>query len=246
MAPHVAGDRALSLLELPRELAARGYDTVQLCHFHLPRRDRSYLEELRSALDEAGVVLDALLVDAGDLVHPTSADDHEEWIAGWLQDAGVLGAVRGRVIAGQATPTTERLNASGRRLRRLAQGSPVRVVTENWMALLPSAVEVHQLLDAASGEIGLLVDLGNWKGPDRDSQLASIGGVAETCHAKCATSADGVLEVDDYRRALQAVLGAGYGGPLCLVHDGPGSDEWDKLAGCQAVVDEVVSAASAA
>ncbi|MBI4900350.1 MAG: sugar phosphate isomerase/epimerase, partial [Actinobacteria bacterium] len=59
---------ALALLDLPSELAARGYDTVQLCHFHLPSRDRSYLDELRSALGDAGIALDALLVDAGDLV----------------------------------------------------------------------------------------------------------------------------------------------------------------------------------
>lgn len=246
MTPTDAEPGSLALLDLPRELAARGYDTVQLCHFHLPSRDRSYLDELRSALSDAGIALDALLVDAGDLVHLTDAEIHERWIAGWLEDAAVLGARRARVIAGQSEPTPHRLAQSSQALRRLAQVSEVRVVTENWMALLPTAVEVHHLLDACEGEVGLLVDLANWTGPDRDVQLASIGGRAETSHAKCRTTGDGALDVDDYRRALQAVLGAGFSGPLCLVYDGPDPDEWDKLAGCQEVVDEVTSAATTA
>ena len=162
MRPREADASALELLDLPRELAARGYDVVQLCHFHLPNRDRAYLAELRASLADAHITLDALLIDAGDLVNPTDADEHEAWIAGWLEDAGTLGATRGRVIAGQADPTPELLQESARRLRRLAAGSPVRVVTENWMALLPTATHVHQLLEAAEGDIGLLVDLANW------------------------------------------------------------------------------------
>lgn len=34
--PTTAG---VPLLELPAALRAHGYDTVQLCHFHLPRTD---------------------------------------------------------------------------------------------------------------------------------------------------------------------------------------------------------------
>jgi hypothetical protein len=54
---------------------------VKLCHFHLPSRDPAYLDELRASLADAHT-LDALLIDSGDLVHPTDADEHEAWIAG--------------------------------------------------------------------------------------------------------------------------------------------------------------------
>jgi sugar phosphate isomerase/epimerase len=239
MSPRPADDGALALLDLPAELAARGYDTVQLCHFHLPRRDAAYLAELRASLADAQITLDALLVDSGDLVHPTDADEHEAWVAGWLEDAGILGATRGRVIAGQADPTPELLNQSAHRLRRLAAGAPVRVVTENWMALLPNATSVHQLMDAMAGEVGLLVDLANWTGPDRDAQLASIGGLAETSHAKCTVKADGSLDTDDFLRALTAVTTAGFTGPLCLVYDGPDPDEWTALDTCRAVTGQL-------
>jgi sugar phosphate isomerase/epimerase len=231
--PRKADSSAMALLDLPAELARRGYDVVQLCHFHLPSRDPAYLAELRASLADAHVTLDALLIDSGDLVHPSDADQHEAWIAGWLEDAGTLGATRGRVIAGQADPTPELLKQSARRLRRLAVGSPVRVVTENWMALLPTATHVSQLLEAAAGEIGLLVDLANWTGPDRDAELATIGALAETSHAKCTTKADGSLDTEDFRRALAAVTASGFTGPLCLVYDAPNPDEWQGLATCR-------------
>ncbi|MBA8795917.1 sugar phosphate isomerase/epimerase [Friedmanniella endophytica] len=243
LTPTPAAAGALELLDLPAELVARGYDTVQICHFHLPSRDPGYLAELRSALATAGVRLDALLVDAGDLVHPTDADAHEAWIAGWLEDAETLGATRARVIAGQADPTPERLDASARRLARLAASTSVRLVTENWMALLPSAAEVVRLLETAGDGVGLLVDLANWTVPDRDAQLARIGGLAETSHAKCRTTPDGALDTENYRGALRAVLDAGFTGPLCLVYDGPDPDEWGQLAGCQRVVEQELAVA---
>jgi sugar phosphate isomerase/epimerase len=233
------------LLELPGLLAEHGYDTVQICHFHIPHRDAGYLDELRDALQAEGVTLDALLVDAGDLTHPDDADRHEAWIAGWLDDATALGARRARVVAGKQEPTVERLAESARRLRRLAAGHPdVRVVTENWMSLLPSAAEVHQLLDGTDGEVGLLIDLGNWTGPDKYDQLASIAPLAETCHAKCHTlpGEDAALDTEDYQRSLQVLVDAGFTGPLALVYDGPDDDEWGRLDAEHAIVTKIVPA----
>ena len=219
-----------SLLELPGELAAHGYDTVQICHFHLPHRDAGYLAELCAALEESGITLDALLVDAGDLTHPTDAVAHQTWIDAWIDDAEALGASRARIIAGQQTPTPERLRDSGRRLAQLAAAHPdVRIVTENWMALLPDAESVRVVLDTAGGSVGLLADLGNWSGPDKYDQLAAIAPLAETCHAKCHHTAQGDLETDDYRRSVQVLLDAGFHGPFALVYDGPTEDEWASL-----------------
>lgn len=230
-----------SLLELPGQLAAHGYDTVQICHFHLPHRDADYLAELRAALAESGIALDALLVDAGDLTHPTDADAHQAWIDAWIDDAEALGAHRARIIAGQQSPTPDRLRDSGRRLARLAADHPeVRIVTENWMALLPDAASVLSVLQAAGDAVGLLVDLGNWTGPDKYEQLAAIAPMAETCHAKCHHTADGDLESDDYRQSVQVLLDAGFGGPFALVYDGPTDDEWASLDAEHAIVSSLL------
>lgn len=219
----------LTLLDLPAELRRRGFDTLQLVHFHVPSRDPGYLDELRAALADASITLDAVLVDDGDLVDPADSDAHEAWISGWLDDAARLGARRARVIAGKQAPTPDRIRESGRRLARLASAHPdLRVVTENWLALTPDAMSVHQLLDAAGGSVGLLIDLANWKGDDHGEQLASIAPLAETSHAKCHFGPAGPDE-DDYRRTLGLLRDAGFSGPLALVYDGPDPDEWARL-----------------
>lgn len=82
----------LTLLELPAALREHGYDTLQICHFHLPSRSPEYLASLRAASREAGITLDALLVDDGDLTDHDHADEAEAWMAEWL--AGRVGVER--------------------------------------------------------------------------------------------------------------------------------------------------------
>lgn len=231
---HRTLDGSLDLLELPAALRQRGYDTVQICHFHLPSQDASYLAELRSALSDAEITLDAVLVDDGDLTHPTEADDQEKWIAGWLDTSAELGADRARVIAGKAAPTPERLTDSARRLSRLAAQASVRVVTENWLGLLPSAMTVTSLLDQTDGNVGFLIDLGNWTGATKYAELTAVAGRAETCHAKCAfappaSGGPAVPDAEDYRACLHLLKDAGFTGPLALIYDGPDDDEWAAL-----------------
>jgi sugar phosphate isomerase/epimerase len=231
----------LPLLDLPAELHDRGYDRVQICHFHLPTRAPSYLAELKAALAEADVELDAVLVDDGDLTHPTDADTHEAWIDGWLDDATALGAKRARVIAGRSAPTAETVAASSRRLAGLAGRHPeLRVVTENWLEMTPSATEVLSILGDTGDSVGLLIDLGNWTGADKYEQLERIAPLAETCHAKCHFGADGA-DADDFRQSLGVLKAAGFDGPLALIYDGKDAAEWDSLELEQKIVSTVFS-----
>lgn len=219
----------LPLLDLPAELRRHGYDTLQICHFHLSSREESYLGKLRSALEVNGITLDTLLVDDGDLTDPGDADAHQAWISDWLDIARVLEARRARVVAGKQPPTPERLRESGSRLAALAAEYPdVRVVTENWLALTPGPAEMNAVLDAAGEEVGLLIDLGNWTGPDKYDRLAAIAKRAETCHAKCHFGADGPDRAD-FAESLEVLRRAGYAGPLALVYDGEDVDEWSRL-----------------
>ncbi len=227
---------ALSLLELPAELRARGYDAVQLLYPHLESRDPGYLAELRAALDEAGIELEAMLIGAGDLTGP-DADAAEALIGEWLDASAALGAKRARTAAGHAAPTPETIRESATRLRRLAEAHPdVRLVTENWWGMLPDADAVLALLEATGESVGFLIDLDNWKGPDKYAELARVAPLAETCHAKCRFTAEGP-DVEDFRRSLGVLKDAGYDGPLALIYDGPDDDEW----GCLDIEYEIVT-----
>lgn len=218
----------IALLDLPAHLAAHGYDTLHLCHFHLASRDAAYLAAVRAALDEHGITLDTFLIDDGDLTAP-DADRHEAWYGEWLDVAEAVGARGARIGAGRAAPTPELLVASGERLARLAAAHPgVRVVTENWLEMTPDAASVLAVLDAAGSGVGLLLDLGNWTGPTKYDDLARLAPRAETCHAKCHFSADGP-DADDFRRSLEVLKAAGFDGPLALIYDGPDDDEWANL-----------------
>jgi hypothetical protein len=86
---------------------------------------------------------------------------------------------------------------------------------------------VAGILGPLDGRVGLLVDLANWTGPDKYEALAAITPYAETCHAKAHWSGAQVDE-DDFRRSIDAVVGAGYAGPLAKVYDGD-DDEWAGL-----------------
>ena len=83
-------------------------------------------------------------------------------------------------------------------------------------------------------------------GRTKYAQLALVAERAETCQAKCRTDADGNLQADDYRAALQVLRDAEYAGPLALVYDGSDPDEWAKLEEEYALVCNVFALPGAA
>lgn len=222
------GDSPIDIRELPALTASHGIHRLELCHFHLDRRDPSVVNDLRRSLDAANVTLQTLLIDAGDLTHPDPAiaEKHEAWIASWLETAAALGAERARVVAGRTRREGD-IEDSAPRLRRLAAGTSVRITTENWLAVLDEPDRTNRLLDLCEGEIGLNVDLGNWTGEQKYDWIAKIAGRAETCHAKCEIDHNGNLDTHDFGRAIDAAVGAGYSGPWTLVNGGGADREWE-------------------
>lgn len=225
-APECAPRQAL--IDLLPELAEHGYATLQICHFHLESRDPGYLARMRDSLQVNGIALEMLLIDDGDLT-AEDVDEQLAWYDHWLAVAELLGAKRARICAGRSAPTAKRLKRSGELLAMLARRhTGVRIVTENWLELTPDAVAVHAVLSAAGDDVGLLIDLGNWRGSGKYAELASIAPRAESCHAKCHFTAEGPDE-DDFRRSLEILHGARFAGPVALIYDGPDADEWTGL-----------------
>lgn len=228
----------LSLVALPARLAAFGLHKVEICHFHLPSREPAYLHQLRDALARANVTLWQLLIDAGDITHPTQAEEEIAWIEGWLDVAGILGATRARVSGGRAEPSKAALTLSHEGLERLADYAAqrgVRLMTENWQTLLSKPEYVLTVLDGLD-HIGLLADFGNWGGPTKYDDLTQILPRAESAHAKAHFAGPGQMDRTDYVRCLELCQAVNFGGPYSLIYDGPDSDEWAGLQLERAVV----------
>ena len=221
----------ITLLEIPAKLAAMGIYTLEICHFHFPSRDSVYLAELRSALDLAGVELFSLLIDDGDIAHPTDGQRDLEWISGWIETAGLLGAKGARVVAGKTPPSEDALERSISGLKTLVErgkANNVRVMTENWLNLLATPDYVRRVMEFV--DIGLCADFGNWRGATKYDDLAAIFPFAESCHAKCSFSAEGTPDRADYVRCLELSRAAGFSGPYTLIYDSASVDEWNGLA----------------
>jgi len=226
--------QTLTLLELPEEAARRGYQAIEVCHFHVPRTDTAYLAELRAAFLAANVRFDTLLLDYGDL---TSEDERRRavdiaFIRRWIDIAAQAGARQIRVIAGEASPTDGAAIAqSAASLAELADYAAtvgVRVITENFKALTSTGASCMRLLQQAGDSVGIITDFGNFKGASKYDEIASTAPRSVSVHAKAAYDATGLPDVPEFVRCLEAVKAASFAGAYVLIYDGPG-DMWEGL-----------------
>ena len=219
---------ALSLLELPSQVAHHGIGTLEICHFHLASTDEIYLSRLREQLAQNRVELWSLLIDGGDLNGPNAERD-AHWISGWLEVAARLGARNARVIAGKSEPTETNLTQSIEGLRRLtdfAEARGVRLMTENWFATLGTPKTVHRVFAELQGQLDLCLDFGNWDGSTKYDDLASIARYATSCHARADFDSSGRLDETDFRRCLELTVAADFHGPFTLIPSGRIESEW--------------------
>ena len=226
------GPGSIAIMDLPAAVDRAGIRRLQLCHFHVANRDKSWLGEFRAALADAGVTLTTLLIDDGDISHPADHKRDRDWTARWIDDAAILGAKSARVIAGKQKPSPEALALSVEGLRELARrgnAQGVRVITENWFDLLSTPVEVDHVLDKVGNELGLLADFGNWKGPSKYADLTAILPRAEDTHAKASFSGPDAMDSEDYGKCVAIAMASGYDGPYTLIYDGPDDDEWASI-----------------
>ncbi len=218
------------LLALPAQIAGFGIETLEICHFHLPSRDDAFLAELKRELETNGIELWAFLIDEGDLNDPRNAARDAKWIASYLPIAAKLGAKNARVIAGKGAPTPQNQAqsiAALQELARHAESLSLRLLTENWFDITGTPATTLQILDALNGELGLMLDFGNWKGAGKYADLAQIAPYAQSCHTKAAFQ-NGQIDREDYEKCLEITKAANFQGPYTLIYDS-GSDEWRGL-----------------
>lgn len=230
-----------SLLELPAEAARRGYQAIEICHFHFPRTDDAYLAELRAAFLTAAVRFDTLLLDYGDL---TSADERRRdadaaFIRRWIDIAAQSGAQQVRVVAGDAQPTDDDAIAQAAstltELAGYAATLGVRVITENFKALTSTAYSCLKLLAQAGDAVGMITDFGNFTGAAKYDEIAAIAPRSVSVHAKAAYDGAGLPDVPEFVHCLDAAKAAKFAGAYVLIYDGPG-DMWEGLERIKRIV----------
>ena len=228
-----------ALLKLPAQIAAHGIFAMELCHFHLPTRDEAFIQELRAALDVAGVQLHALLVDDGDLTSAQTGHRDLEWICDWLPVAERLGAQKVRVIAGK-TGGEKAVSTSAMMLRLLARYATahhLRLTTENWFAVLSSPAAVRQLLEETENRVGLNLDFGNWSSASKYKDLAAIAQFAESTHAKADFGESGEIHTDDFVSCLDLPYPPEFRGPFTIVAGGP-HDDWQGIEATRDIIQQ--------
>ena len=246
---------AISLLELPAALAQADIRTLELVHFHFPATDAAYIDELKSAIGQAGIELFSVLIDAGDITHPDEAvrADEMAWIRSWLDVAARCCATHARVVGGRQSVARKRsqghdalldhpvIKRSAQGLRQLAEyGASIglQVITENFRETTSRADQVVAILELCEGRVGLCADFGNYSGADRYDELAALFPYADSAHVKALYDGRGIPDEDEFRHSLGMLAEAGFDGPMSLIFDTAlhgDSSEWDNLAQMRAV-----------
>ncbi|TFE26631.1 sugar phosphate isomerase/epimerase family protein [Cohnella luojiensis] len=223
-----------TLLELPLEAANRGYQAIEVCHFHFPSTEAAYLDKLRVSFSEAGISFDTLLLDYGDITTTDEARRTADmgFIREWIDVASQCGAKQIRLIAGEARHSDESaIRQSAAALSELAQyadSRDVRVITENFKELTSTGESCLKLLNWAGEAISMITDFGNFRGQAKYEEIAMTTPHSVSVHAKAAYDDSGYPDEDEFVRCLEAVKATDYNGAFVLIYDGPG-DMWDGL-----------------
>ncbi|TSB45343.1 sugar phosphate isomerase/epimerase family protein [Alkalicoccobacillus porphyridii] len=223
-----------SLLELPFILKDRGFDALEVCHFHIPSTNKQYLEQLRSAFQDADLRFYSLLVDYGDISNEdaTRREKDIEWVKQWIDSASIAGAEHIRIIAGEADPSDkEALDRALDNLKQLADYAAekgVKVLTENFRPLASTMQNCLSLIDQSEGKFGLTTDFGNYEGPNKYESLRAAIPLSSSIHAKARTSSDGSQDLEEFQTCMDIMAESQYDGAITLVYNGA-MDDWQGI-----------------
>ena len=222
----------LPLVELPQQLKAQEIFLLELCHFHLPRTEATYLQTFRQALKDNNVNLSSLLIDTGDIAsldEVKRTNDIQE-IKKWIDVAATLGAERVSIVAGNQTPTPEVVKRSSQQLGELttyAKSKNVKASTENWQKTSLDADVLLELLNN-NPELGLCADIGNAEQTnDKYATLKKLLPRATSVHFK-AHYENGGIEQNDLQTCMRLINEAKFSGVITMIYESK-QNEWDGV-----------------
>lgn len=219
------GKGQFSLLELPRilrdELDMR---VIDLNTASLGSQDPKWLEQVRSAVEDAGcVVINLKLNQRGLDMNSPDRDVRTKALTEYKQSidtASNLGIRWARPLPLKETPDMSIHVASYRELADYAAERDVQMLVENfgWMESDPQSVV--KLIKAIDRDVAASPDTGNWKNDSiRFPGLAATFPHAVTCDFKARQlGPNGEHPLYDLKRCFQTGWDTGFRGPWCLEH----------------------------
>lgn len=226
-------DKTMPLVDLPAACKEAGVEVIELCSGFFPSQTANYLNELRQAVDAAGVRVHNIAVDMGDI---SSADEAKrqtdlEAIKQWFHVARALGSAAIRVNSGgqEGADAAEigRIIAGYRELAEHAAQTGVYLLIENHggASFHPANIATF-LRDVDSSWFRTCPDTGNFVDGSWDEGMRVMAPHAFSVHVKVTayspdgdqprTGREGRDRSSNLKQTLQILKDANYQGPLCI------------------------------
>lgn len=229
----VLGEKTMTQLDIPAAVKAIGVDRVDLVSSFFPNQTSGYLNELREAAAKAGVAINGIAVDMGDISSPDAARRRTdiEAIKQWFFTARALGATAIRVNSGgdeKAQPgEIDTIIASYRELVAEAERLEVKLLVENHGGASNSAALLAEIFGAIQSPwFGTCPDSGNFIDGTWEDCMTVMAPRAAACHIKVTaysedgfqprTGHDGRDRSCNLKVFLQKLKDAGYTGPYSV------------------------------
>lgn len=223
----------ISLLELPALVAQNGIHILEICHFHFPSIEDAYLAQLKEALIENNVILENILIDAGNLSNPNDSERNAdiEMAKLWQTISAKLGAKGNRIDCGTEPPTPSAIQHAANSLQLLTDHATtlgLQVVTENFRQTSVEAVKLIEIMAKVTPPLKLCVDFGNAeKTGDKFGTIEALMPYGTSIHCK-ANYHDGQIDLSDLHQSLSYLKRRDFDGPITLIFDKT-EDEWAHI-----------------
>ena len=223
----------VSLLQLPAMIAEAGIHTLEICHFHFPSIEESYLDELKQVLNENGVTLENILIDAGNIANPNGEERQAdiEMAKQWQEITAYLGGKGNRIDCGRERPSPETITHTVNALKELTTNADrlgIKVVTENFHQMSREPDTLIDIMQKVEHPIGLCVDFGNAEASaDKFGTIEKLMPYATSIHCK-ANYHDNAIDDADLNRSLSYLKQANFQGPITLIINET-ENEWEEM-----------------
>lgn len=224
-------ERTMTQLDLPAVARDLGVRTIELVSTFFPSQRADYLNQLRQAIQEAGVRVRNIAVDMGNIAHPDEVVRRTdlEALKQWFYVARAIGAEAIRVNSGPGDDAAalERIVSGYRELAAEAARAGVYLLIENHGGASADPQNIARFLQAVDSPwFRTCPDTGNFPGETWREGMQVMAPVAFSCHVKVyqyspdgwqeRVGRDGQVHRYNLRECLAVLKAAGYRGPLCL------------------------------